>query len=161
MSGEKVSKQGGRQRWERQTSNLEVSEDLIGASTGKHVWERVSNQVVGRDRTRQTMANSASKGGVGVDNRPSLMSTCPMAALGPPRNPNNPGHKRRVKRKVGSRLHTSSHMNFPVDLESRRLGSGCGSQTSAEAHVCLHDAIWCHPSHHHIVKAQEHVCFPP
>src|SRR5882724_2594989 len=49
--------------------------------------ERVSNKVAGRDGMRQTMANSASKGGVGVTIGHQLMSTCPMATLGPPRDP--------------------------------------------------------------------------
>src|SRR5882724_4420318 len=51
MSGERVSKQGGRQRWDKENHY------------------------------------SASKGGVGVTIGHHPMSTCPMAALGPPRDP--------------------------------------------------------------------------
>src|SRR5882724_7562182 len=49
--------------------------------------EMGANKVVGRDGTRQTIANSAFKGGVGVTISHQPMSTCPMAALGPPRDP--------------------------------------------------------------------------
>src|SRR5467141_55009 len=46
-----------------------------------------ANKMAGRDGKRQTMVNSSSKGGVGVTIGHQLMSTCQMAALGPPRDP--------------------------------------------------------------------------
>src|SRR5882724_10074322 len=110
------------------------------------------------------------------------MSTCPMATLGPPRDPtdtntwsggdNQPstdvylpnGHirpskkskiildtKEESERKGRLMLHPMSQST----LIKKGWAQGCGSADIRKRHVCLpHDAVWCHPSHHRIVKVR-------
>src|SRR5882724_8810090 len=120
--------------------------------------------------------------GVGVTIGHQLMSTCPMATLGPPRDPtdtntwsggdNQPstdvylsnGHIRPSKKsKIILETKEESERKGRViprpmsqsTLIKKGWAQGCGSADISRRHVCLpHDAVWCHPSHHHIVKAR-------
>jgi len=86
----------------------------------------------------------------GGDNQPSTDVYLPMATLGLQEIQNNLTQKKSLRGKVGS-----CFIPCPSHLDQERLGSGvwqCGHQ---KRHVCLpHDAVWCHPSHHHIVKVR-------
>jgi len=94
--GKRVSKQGGGKRWERQASDLRWA----GLDRAKN-WRTClgkgwANQVVGRDRTRQTMANSASRVEWG-DNRHQTDVYLPNGHIGPPRNLSRTGFPTQLK----------------------------------------------------------------
>src|SRR5882724_10773619 len=115
--------------------------------------EMGANKVVGRDGMRQTIANSASKGGVGVTIGHQSISTCPMATLGPPKDPTDtntwsggdnrpstdvylpngcirPSNKSKIildtkeESERKGRLIPCPISNVPVNLDQERLGSG-------------------------------------
>src|SRR5882724_7926928 len=99
------------------------------------------------------MANSASKGGMGVTISHQSMSTCPMATLGPPRDPTDtntwsggenqpstnvylpnghirPSNKSKIildtkeESERKGRLIPRPISNVPVNIDQERLGSG-------------------------------------
>src|SRR5467141_5338013 len=147
--------------------------------------------MAGRDGTRQTMANSTSKGGVGVTISHQLMSTFPMAALGPPRDLTDTntwsGGDNRPSTDIylpNGRIRPSKKSKIILDAKEeseRKVGSylvpygmsqstlikkswaqGCGSADIRRRHICLpHDAVWCHPSHHQSSRQEARVLPTP
>src|SRR5882724_9375781 len=93
--------------------------------------------------------------GVGVTIGHQPMSTCPMATLGPPKKSKIilDTKKKSQRGKVGSYL--VPYRMSQSTLIKKGWAQGCGSADISRRHICLpHDAVWCHPSNHHIVKAR-------